>query len=75
MTGRLLTARNLADHLGLSPETILAWTRSGDLPGFRLPSGQLRYRQGEVEAWLEARRTASVGSRLSIHKGEEQHGR
>lgn len=63
--GELLTAQQLADHLGHEPWTILKWTREGVLPGFRLPSGQLRYRMDEVESWLEERRTTPV-RRLEI---------
>jgi excisionase family DNA binding protein len=58
MPARLLTARELADELGLSAETVLRWTRTGRLPGFRLPSGQLRYRRDEIEAWLNDHATA-----------------
>jgi excisionase family DNA binding protein len=53
----LLTARAVAEQLGVATETALRWTRRGDLPGFRLPSGALRYRQGDLDAWLEQRAT------------------
>src|SRR3954453_9707367 len=36
MTDRLLTTRQVADLLGLSPETVLR--RSGEIPGYRLAS-------------------------------------
>jgi len=52
---RLLTAREVAAVLGVSTETVLRWTRRGVLPGFRLPSGQLRFRSEELEAWLAQR--------------------
>ena len=55
MEQRLLTAREVADQLGVSAATVLRWTRQGDLLGFRLPSGAMRYRENEVDAWLEAR--------------------
>jgi len=53
---RLLTAREVAAVLGLSSETILRYCRRGKLPGFRLPSGQLRFREEELTAWLERTR-------------------
>lgn len=56
MTG-LLTARDLADRLGVSAETILRWTRRGELPAIRLPSGAIRYREEAIEAWLADRTT------------------
>jgi excisionase family DNA binding protein len=53
----LLTAREVGEQLGVSTETTLRWTRRGDLPGFRLPSGQLRYRQADLDEWLTQRAT------------------
>lgn len=53
---RLLTARELADYLGLSNATVLDWFEAGKLPGFRLGAkvgAPVRFRRSEVEAWLE----------------------
>lgn len=58
MTGRLMTARQVADQLGVSTETVLRWTRRGDLPAIRLPGGAIRYREDTLDAWLVARATA-----------------
>ena len=35
MTDRLLTARELADYLGLAPATVLDQWQRGELPGYR----------------------------------------
>lgn len=43
--------------LGLSSEAVLRRWRAGDLPGFRLSSKVLRFRQSELVAWLEGHRT------------------
>jgi excisionase family DNA binding protein len=51
----LLTARAVADMLDVSAETILRWTRRGELPAIRLPGGALRYRSGVLEEWLSVR--------------------
>lgn len=51
---RLLTARDVADLLGVSAETILRWTRAGKLPAVRLPGGAIRFREDELEGWLTA---------------------
>ena len=59
MTGPLLTARELAELLGVSAETVLRWTRRGEVPALRLPGGAIRYRPDELEAWLEARATTA----------------
>jgi excisionase family DNA binding protein len=58
---RLLTAREVAAQLSVSTETVLRWTRRGRLPGFRLPSGALRYRQADLNGWLTERATHRRG--------------
>jgi excisionase family DNA binding protein len=62
MTDRLLTAREVAERLGVSPATVLRWVRRGELPAIRLPSGAIRFRESELEAWLEQRATLRRGS-------------
>ena len=53
MTGRLLTTRELAEHLGLSTEAVLRRWRRGEIPGgIRLASNVLRFRESEIERWL-----------------------
>jgi len=51
----LLTTREVAALLGLSPATVLRRWRSGELPGYRLGTNVLRFNTSELEAWLEAR--------------------
>jgi excisionase family DNA binding protein len=55
---KLLTARELAELVAVSPETVLRWTRRGDLPAIRLPGGALRYAPDAVEGWLASRWTS-----------------
>jgi excisionase family DNA binding protein len=69
VSGRLLTARHVAEHLGLTPETVLCWVRDGKLPAIRLPSGQIRFREADLDAWLEQRATRVEGSRLTVIRG------
>jgi excisionase family DNA binding protein len=59
MSGRLLRARDVADLLSISPATVLDWWEAGRLPGFRLSSRAVRFRESEVLAWLETRHVAS----------------
>jgi excisionase family DNA binding protein len=60
VTGRLLRARDVADRLGISVDTVLRWSRSGKLPaGFRLATGTLRWSEDELDRWLEACREES----------------
>jgi excisionase family DNA binding protein len=61
VTERLLTTREVAEMLALSPETVLRRWRAGELPGFRLAPNVLRFRESEVAAWLEERRKGPAG--------------
>jgi excisionase family DNA binding protein len=65
VTGHLLTARAVAEQLGLSAETVLRWTRDGKLPAFRLPGGAIRFREDELDAWLQERATPRRGVRTT----------
>jgi excisionase family DNA binding protein len=50
----LITTRETAGLLRVSPETVLRWYRTGKLPGGRrLGSNVLRFDRSDVEAWLE----------------------
>jgi excisionase family DNA binding protein len=62
VTTALLTARAVAGMLDVTPATVLRWTRTGDLPAIRLPSGQIRYRQDELDGWLGERATPNRGA-------------
>ncbi|HEY8725914.1 MAG TPA: helix-turn-helix domain-containing protein [Gaiellaceae bacterium] len=70
---RLLRAREVADLLGLSPATVLDWFESGRLPGFKLSSRAVRFRESEVLAWLEERRVTRCDSRkVSLATGRQE---
>jgi excisionase family DNA binding protein len=62
LTGPLLTARQVGELLGVSTETVLRWTRRGELPAIRLPGGAIRFREDELDGWLEERATTSQGA-------------
>jgi excisionase family DNA binding protein len=61
MTEQLLTARQVADLLGFSTETVLRWTRAGDLPAVKTPGGAVRYQPAAIEAKLAEWSTAAGG--------------
>jgi excisionase family DNA binding protein len=65
VTGRLMTARHVAELLDVSPETVLRWTRRGELPAIKLPGGAVRYRESELDGWLEERATPRRGVRTT----------
>lgn len=52
---RLLTARELADEIGMKVDWILDQWQAGDLPGYRLSQRCVRFRVSEVEAWLQTK--------------------
>lgn len=58
MSDRLLTAREVADWLGVSTETVLRKWRAGVIPGFRLGSNVLRFSERDIAEWLDQRRVA-----------------
>lgn len=53
---RLLTTRQVAELLAVSPATVLRRWRAGELPGYRLATNCLRFDAAEIDAWLEAHR-------------------
>lgn len=55
MSERLLTAREIGELLGYSPGTIVDWSEAGKIPSFKV-GGRLRFRESEVQNWLEAQR-------------------
>lgn len=62
MNGQLLTTREVADQLGVSAETVLRWTRRGELPAIRLPGGAIRFREADLDDWLQERATPGRGA-------------
>jgi excisionase family DNA binding protein len=61
----LLTAREVAELVGVHTETVLRWVRRGELAAIRLPGGAIRLREEDVEAWLEERATPRRGVRTT----------
>lgn len=52
---RLLTARELADRLGVHANYVYALAKSGGVPSYRF-GGNRRFRWSEIELWLEEQR-------------------
>jgi excisionase family DNA binding protein len=64
-TGRLLTARDVSERLGVCVETVLVWIRAGKLEAIRLPSGQLRIDEDRLDAQLREWATPARGVRTT----------
>jgi excisionase family DNA binding protein len=58
----LLTARQVAELLGVSVGSLLRWARAGQVPATKLPSGAVRFRPEEIDRWLETRAMAGDGT-------------
>jgi excisionase family DNA binding protein len=50
---QLLTTRQVADRLALSPETVLRRVRAGELPAYRIASNALRFDPAAIEGYLD----------------------
>jgi excisionase family DNA binding protein len=56
MTDKLLTIEEVAIHLGIPVATVYQWRSRGKGPsGFRV-GRHVRYRQADVDRWLEGQR-------------------
>ena len=51
MTGHLMTAREVADMLGVGADWIYSETRAGRIPHVKLGRSR-RYRRESIDAWL-----------------------
>jgi excisionase family DNA binding protein len=67
VTEQLMTARELADYLGVAYDWVIDKWEAGEIPGFRLGHRTLRFRRSEIDAWMESKRrgpTPASRSRL-----------
>jgi len=54
---KLWTDKETADFLSVEPRTLRLWRHTRGLPFIRITSKAIRYRQTDVEAWLDRCRT------------------
>jgi predicted DNA-binding transcriptional regulator AlpA len=71
LSNHLLTTRDVAELLGLSPEAVLRRWRAGQIPGFRLASNVLRFDETEIGAWLDSLRAGPRYSNGEPQRSEE----
>lgn len=56
--GKLLTVRELADYLQVPPQTVYTWRHRGEgPPAIKVGRRHLRFREEDVQAWLQASST------------------
>jgi excisionase family DNA binding protein len=70
VNARLFTARQVAEEFGVSTETILRWTRRGELPAIKLPGGAIRFRETDLEAWLGEHETGAAVRGVSATRAD-----
>jgi excisionase family DNA binding protein len=56
MTEKWLTLSEAAQALGVHPSTVRSWADQGGLPTHRTRGGHRRFRQSDIELWIEAQR-------------------
>ena len=49
---KLLTVRQVADELSVSPKTVYRSSKHGDLPALKI-GGAVRFRQSDIELWVD----------------------
>ncbi len=59
----LLTREQAAAYLGVSPQTLANWASSGrgGIPYVRVSARAIRYRQSDLDAWLQSRTITHTG--------------
>jgi excisionase family DNA binding protein len=67
-SGRLLTTRDVAQILGVCPETVLRWIDTRGLPARRLTNRAIRFREDEVEAWLDEHATGAATEKTPVNR-------
>lgn len=50
----LLDTRMVADQLGMSFHTVSRWRTDGEGPAFIRVANKVRYRQSDIDAWLDS---------------------
>jgi excisionase family DNA binding protein len=70
---RLLTTRDVAGRLGVSPETVLRWIERRGLPARRLTSRAISFDGVELDAWLAERATAAPGRESASNPDRRRH--
>ncbi|MDR1112414.1 MAG: helix-turn-helix domain-containing protein [Bacteroidales bacterium] len=55
MKEKLLNTKNLAEFLGISAATIIQYRRNGNGPEYIKLGRLVRYRNMDIEAWLETK--------------------
>ncbi len=58
----LLSSRQVAEMFAVSVATVGRWARDNSVPNIRTPSGRLRFRREDVEAFLASNDSTKAAS-------------
>jgi excisionase family DNA binding protein len=72
LNGPLRTTREIADRLGVTPETVLRWIETRGLPAIRLTSRALRYDETALDAWIAEHTVTASPGRESVTKPDRR---
>jgi len=68
-TAKLLTVDEVAEILRVSPSSVYRRIQAGELPAVKLGHRQVRIKQEDLDAYIEAHRITSTESTLSTVEG------
>ena len=66
MEKSLLSVREVAEYLGVSPSWVYTAFEEGFLPGIKLSHSVIRFRRIRIDQWLEERETNGRKQRRNI---------
>jgi excisionase family DNA binding protein len=59
-----VTAKEIADYLGVARSTIYDWVRDEFIPHYRVSERKILFRKSEIDEWMTQRHNAGRSSRL-----------
>ncbi len=58
-TERLYSVEEIANHIGISKDTIRAWVKKGTIPYYKV-GRQYKFKMSEIDAWIESGKSANA---------------
>jgi len=62
MTNELLTVKDAAAYLHVTPLTLARWRKAGTGPNWSQPGKKVLYRKSDLDAWVDARSVVATTS-------------
>ncbi len=58
-TERLYSVEEIANHIGVSKDTIRAWVKKDTIPFYKV-GRQYKFKLSEIDAWIESGKSADA---------------